>query len=178
VLLQGALVILSPVRAVLVVGALLSGGGSAAAATDYHLVLGPSVGFATGNDLDTAPMLSVDLTFARMTSDASRSFIPNIKGILWFSAGCRFMTAGEALVMPYAEVGGWLLLNLGVGYSAAAGGPEARGRHFFHLFVGAPLLLTLLVDDLPVLVEPYWRPMLGEQTLHEVGMLIKYILPL
>ena len=73
---------------------------------------------------------------------------------------------------------GWLLLNLGVGYSAAAGGPEARGRHFFHLFVGAPLLLTLLVDDLPVLVEPYWRPMLGEQTLHEVGMLIKYILPL
>jgi len=144
------------------------------ASNDHFVVLGPSVGFATGGDLETAALLSVDLSYAFMTSEPARSFIPNIKHLFWLSGGCRFLFQEEHIYLPYVEVGGWWILNLGVGYTAAVNGPEALGDHFFHAFVGAPLPVPLLFEKIPLLVEPYYRPAFGERVLHEAGLLIKY----
>ena len=142
---------------------------------ELGFVAGPSIAWghaAGGNHL----MLGGDLTGHVL--------------FLWGSLGTRAAVDGPRFIAPYAEVGVWAFVNLGLGYSPTI---HPQGvTHFVHGFLGAPLPIEF--DDLRTLVgrptvdnygsdkglvfEPYYRPcfrVAGQpgSTFHEVGVLLK-----
>lgn len=96
----------------------------------------------------------------------------------WLSAGTRLRLESDAVgaVYPYVEVGGWYLVNLGLGYSLGIAGDRSPWSNA-HLFVGLPIPLTTEGTWMLPYVEPYYRPMLGDGVVvHELGVLIKGLL--
>ena len=126
------------------------------------VALGPSVAWVSGaDDTPGGVMLGVDLAY--------------FLGYFWVSAGTRLRLESDAVgaVYPYVEAGGWLLLNLGVGYSLGISNDRSPWSNA-HLFVGVPIPVPSEGKSLVPFVEPYYRPMLGDGVVvHEVGVLFK-----
>jgi hypothetical protein len=127
------------------------------------VAVGPSLAWAR---VDRRSDFMAGLDFTYFTKSTS-PFFP----LYWVSAGLRTASAtGPAVVLPYAEAGGWLLFNVGIGYSAAIRAESST--HYAHLFLGLPLY------PFPI-VEPYYRPAFrlggaAAPTIHELGLLLKW----
>ena len=151
--------------AVAVIGALLCASPAHADALPspphHAATLGPSVAWVSGAEhTSDGVMLGVDLAY----------FVERV----WWSVGTRLRLEPDGLgaAYPYVEAGGWLLVNLGVGYSLGLESGRSAW-HNAHVFLGVPIPLGTSGPILPY-IEPYYRPMLGDGVVvHEVGVLLK-----
>jgi hypothetical protein len=128
-----------------------------------RLVLGPSLAYGSIVGAGDHPMYGLDFTYGRE--------------IFWGTLGTRMLDDERPKLMPYAEVGIWLVLNVGAGVTFLANDPQRR-RAAPHLFLGLPIPFARRDQgDAGVwLVEPYYRPLWWEgNTLHEVGLLLKVV---
>lgn len=131
---------------------------------DYSL--GPSLAYAAAPNRGGGLVYGIDASLA-------------IAWNLWAGCGVRSFenfSATDRALLPYAEAGFWLFVNVGAGYTfdldrnhSNLSGP--------HVFVGYPQSLTeLKIGPKPLLlfVEPYYRPTFAHAgTLHEAGLLLK-----
>jgi len=134
----------------------------------YRMTVGPSASFMTGLGPD-GPATTLDLTL-------NYSFF-------WLSTGVKalFPDSNRFFFFPYMEVGGYLLFNGGIGYTAGFGGDEIS-PNYVHFFIGLPLPLDWIGLRFLggfCIMEPYYRPMYGfgdgpNGWSHEFGMLFKW----
>jgi hypothetical protein len=127
-----------------------------------HVTLGPTFAYAYAPELEGAFVYGVDAAAAY--------------AILWAGGGVRvFETfeADERTVLPYLEVGLWLFVNVGGGYTVDTSGRGAlSGPHFF---IGVPIPAIKDTLDGLIYVEPYYRATYAEVgTLHEGGAFVKW----
>jgi hypothetical protein len=140
------------------------------AADDNLFVLGPSLATAPGEGQRSGFLGGVDATLTVSFG--------------WMSLGARARPGERWNVYPYAEIGVWFVVNVGVGYSLGVG-PDIP-LHNWHWFVGLPVPIGALGDaDIPMFfVEPYYRPTMSladpthRSTLHELGLLVKWAWPI
>jgi hypothetical protein len=103
---------------------------------------------------------------------------------LWGGGGFKLSHGDDVIVSPYVEAGVWLLVNAGVGYALSFHGGETD--HNIHLFIGEPIPLNWLHEDLSgetwlLMVEPYYRRTwrLGSDFReNELGILMKFVFDL
>ncbi len=82
--------------------------------------------------------------------------------------------ANERKVLPYLEVGLWLLVNVGGGYTVDLNEDDtnASGPHFF---IGAPVPVGKPFDGVAYLESLYYRATYADVgTLHEGGAFLKW----
>jgi hypothetical protein len=138
-----------------------------AALADFHLPehgvgVGATVAYGHARDLDGGLLVGVDAAAAYR--------------IFWAGAGARVFEPfepDERKVLPYLEVGLWVLVNIGVGYTVDvnSGDTSASGPHFF---IGVPLPFTEGFDGF-LYAEPYYRATYADVgTLHEGGAFLKW----
>jgi hypothetical protein len=125
--------------------------------------IGPTLAYAHAPELGGACMYGVDAAV--------------LHKFFWGGAGVRLfetLEADERKVLPYLEVGLWVLVNLGAGYTVDLneGETNASGPHFF---VGVPLPFAASSPGGVYYVEPYYRATYAEVgTLHEAGTFLKW----
>jgi hypothetical protein len=124
--------------------------------------IGPTLGYAHARDLGGGMVYGVDAAAAYT--------------ILWAGGGVRLFEtfeANERKVLPYLEVGLWLLVNVGGGYTVDLNEDDtnASGPHFF---IGVPVPVGKPFDGVAYL-EPYYRATYADVgTLHEGGAFLKW----
>jgi hypothetical protein len=126
------------------------------------LVVGPSLAYGSRVSASDHPIYGLDLTYT--------------KSRFWGTLGARLLHDEHPTVLPYAELGMWLYVNIGFGGTLLLNaGREQKRLLAPHLFVGVPVPLIETPTKL-WFVEPYYRPMWWQGTaLHEVGLLFKVI---
>ena len=135
-------------------------------ATSNLFALGPSLAYAPGDGQRSGFLAGADATITA--------------GFGWGSLGARVRPGENWNVYPYVEAGVWFVVNFGVGYSLGLG-PETAPQNW-HWFVGLPIPLGSIGEDDPLFfVEPYYRPTMSiddpSPTLHELGLLVKWVWP-
>jgi hypothetical protein len=139
-----------------------------------NISIGPSFSYSTGTDYIKGPTYGIDATYL---TEVGKKY----HGPVWFSLGMRFIdNERSAVLVPYAEVGTWALITIGVGYSRNIGdGPVARDS--VHGFFGVPFnLYGVHTPRKPSFyLEPYYRPVYdisrGDiRWHHEYGVMIKF----
>jgi hypothetical protein len=127
-----------------------------------ELVIGPSLAYGSIVGAADHPLLGVDVTYGRE--------------LFWATLGARLLADEHPTLMPYAEVGVCLVLNIGAGVTFLAHDRRQQSAAP-HLFLGLPVPFVerVDVDGRGVwFVEPYYRPLWWEgNALHEVGLLVK-----
>jgi hypothetical protein len=137
--------------------------GQLAAALLASLVVGPSVAYGSIVGAGDHPVYGLDFTYGRE--------------VFWGTLGARMRDGEHPTLMPYAEIGIWLVLNVGAGVTFLANDPQRRSAAP-HLFLGLPIPFARRDQSGAGLwlVEPYYRPLWWEgNTLHEVGLLLKVV---
>ena len=101
---------------------------------------------------------------------------------LWGGGGFKLSHGkGDVIVSPYLEAGFWLLLNVGFGYAPSFQSGETYQN--VNMFLGAPLPLNWIADDLSgenwlLMGEPYYRRtwrLDSDFRENELGVLIKFV---
>lgn len=145
------------------------------------VLLGPSLAWSSHHGRSEL-VVGADLTLAcRMAYLTEGLGAPDIDlfDIMhgWISLGATSAMARDRWVAPYAELGGWLFVNLGVGYGLLNDG--GGWRHGMHLFAGLPIPLGDGPTARHWVIQPYYRyyfayhPRPTERT-HEAGLLLKW----
>ena len=137
---------------------------------------GPSFG-VMGRSHEYHPVWTFDFTavWADIRGYESTSLpaltLPKLP-VFWTSAGLKHVISSKDNypVICYGEVGLYLFVNAGVGYSYPL--KKYDNGKGAHLFLGIPLLPF----DCGLFVEPYGRVMLKRKGEREYGVLIKYFL--
>jgi hypothetical protein len=133
---------------------------------EHILTVGPTLAYAHAPRLESALVYGVDVAYTYT--------------LFWGGAGARvFETfeADERKVLPYVEVGVFLLLNVGGGYTLDTA-PRSESLSGPHLFIGLPVPFSKLQRGAKssfFYAEPYYRATYAEVgTLHEGGALVKW----
>ncbi len=129
---------------------------------DDQVTLGPTFAYAYAPELEGALVYGVDAAA--------------VYAIAWAGGGVRVFEsfdADERTVLPYLEVGLWLLVNVGAGYTVDTSGRDAlSGPHFF---IGVPIPGIKDTFDGLLYVEPYYRATYASVgTLYEGGAFVKW----
>jgi hypothetical protein len=127
------------------------------------LVVGPSLAYGSRVSASDHPVYGVDLTYTRHQ--------------VWGTLGGRLLHDDRPTLLPYAELGVWLGVNVGFGATFLLNRESEQKRLLApHLFLGLPLPLGETQSKL-WLLEPYYRPMWWQGgALHEVGVLLKVVI--
>jgi hypothetical protein len=132
---------------------------------EHRLVVGPSLAYGSIAGAADHPLYGLEATYAYF--------------VFWGSAGARLWHDAGPTLLPHAEAGVYLGINVGVGASYILENERER-RLAPHLFLGLPL--PVYVVDAPwgpleagsCFVEPYYRPLWWQgNALHEVGLMFR-----
>ncbi len=149
-----------------------------AARTDYILSLGPSIGMVSDdNSGGMAYSLEATLSLVDHGQGGAQIFW-SIPSVFWASFGASYYDMERGMIAPYAEIGAWCGLNLGLGVSRPFGheGDDAPAANI-HFFAGIPL--TTDINRMSYHVEPYYKYIRSyrngslENFGHEFGLLGK-----
>jgi hypothetical protein len=121
--------------------------------------VGPSAAYVFHRDSHGGVMYGVDI-----------AYMPTLP--VWVGGGLRAFESlrqVDRTLYPYVEVGAWLYMNVGVGYSLSTREPFG-GASGVHVFLGFPFPIASRV-----FVEPYYRPLFAAPgVVHELGLLVKW----